>query len=158
MRMGASTYSSLAAVALGAAALLLSVLSIPSALRSEVPAAPSAPVTLDLSLIITGLGPLGGATHHFYNPQMIVARRGNTVRVRVMNQSFASHAIQFEGYGLRTRVLPGGPKGQETISFVADKAGVFAFRCYIPHDPSAGACSPDHETMVGYLVVLDGNR
>lgn len=159
MRMTASTYSAFAAVALGAAALLFSVLSIPSASAPQRPTEPAAPATVDLSLIITGLDPVGGpATHHFYNPQMIVARRGDMVRVRVMNQSFFSHAIEFEGYGVRTGILPGGPKGQETVSFVADKGGVFAYRCYIPFDPRAASCSPDHETMVGYLVVLDPPR
>ena len=159
MRMTGSTSSAFAAVALGAAALLFSVLSIPSAWQPVAPAEPAAPAAIDLSLIITGLDPVGGpATHHFYNPQMIVARRGDTVRVRVMNQSFFSHAIEFEGHGVRTGVLPGGPKGQETVSFVADKGGVFAYRCYIPFDPRTASCSPDHETMVGYLVVLDPPR
>ena len=159
MRMNASTSSGLAAVALGAAALLFSVLSIPSVSRPAAPAVRAAPATVDLTLVITGLGPVGGpATRHFYNPQMIVVRRGDTVSLRVINQTFFSHAIEFEGYGVRAGVLPGGPKGQETVSFVADKGGVFAYRCYIPFDPRTASCSPDHETMVGYLVVLDPPR
>ena len=37
-------------------------------------------------------------------------------------------------------------------------AGVFPFHCYVPHDPATGQCSPDHDTQVGYLVVLDTPR
>ncbi len=159
MQMSASRLATLAAVALGAAALLLSVLSIPSTMQAEIRAASAEPATVDLSLIITGLGQAGEpAKHHFYNPQMIVARRGDRVRLRVMNMSFASHAIEVKGYSVRTGLLPGGPEGQETMSFVADKAGVFPFRCYVPHDPATGTCSPDHETMIGYFVVLDTPR
>jgi hypothetical protein len=145
------------ATTLGAAALALNVLSLPSALPSPQPAPPAA--TIDLSLIITGEGAVGGpAKHHLYSPQMIVARRGDTIRLRVMNQSLFSHAIVFEGYDVRTGVLPGGPRGQEEISLIAGKGGVFPYRCYIPFDPRTGWCSPDHETMVGYLIVLDPPR
>ncbi len=159
MRTNPSNLATLAAVALGAAALLLSVLSLPSATRVEMPTASAGAATVDLSLIITGVGPAGEpARHHSYNPQMIVARRGDRVRLRVMNMTFASHAIEIKGYGARTGLLPGGPRGQETISLIADKTGVFPFRCYVPHDPATGTCSPDHETMIGYLIVLDTPR
>lgn len=159
MRTSASRLATLAAVALGAAALLLSVLSIPTAMQAETPVASAGPATVDLSLIITGLGAAGEpAKHHSYNPQMIVARRGDRVRLRVMNMTFASHAIEVKDYGVRTGLLPGGPRGQEAISFVANKAGIFTFRCYVPHDPTTGTCSPDHEMMIGHLVVLDPPR
>lgn len=156
MRAGGSTYSALAAVALGAAALLLSALSVLPAGRPQATPAPAGPAVVDISLVITGTGAAGEpATHHYYNPSMIVVRRGDRLRIRFMNLTFASHGIEFEGYGVRTGVLPGGPKGQETISFVAGRTGVFRFHCYVPYDPAAGMCSPDHATQVGYLVVLD---
>jgi hypothetical protein len=158
MRSNTSAYSALAAIVLGAAALLLSVLSLPSVGRGP-SAAPPAPAMLEVDLIITGLGAAGeAATHHYYNPSMIVARRGDTLRVRFSNLTFATHGLEFEGYGVRTRPLPGGPRGQETVTFVVDKPGVFRFKCYIPYDPTAGNCSPDHDTQVGYLVVLDAAR
>jgi hypothetical protein len=157
MRTNTSTYSAFAAIVLGAAALLLSVLSLPSTGRAPTPGA--GPATLDVDLIITGLGAAGEpATHHYYNPSMIVARRGDRLRVRFSNLTFATHGIEFEGYGVRTRPLPGGPSGQETVTFVADKAGIFRFKCYVPYDPTAGECSPDHDTQIGYLVVLDAPR
>ena len=146
--MTTSALSTVVAVVLGATALIFNALSVPQ---------PVAPAAVDLSLIITGLGAVGApAEHHFYNPQMVVARKGDTVRLRVMNLSFASHAIQVDGYDARTRILFGGE--QETMSFVATRGGVFPYRCYIPHDPTTGACSPDHETMIGYLIVLDPLR
>lgn len=37
----------------------------------------------------------------------------------------------------------------------ADKAGIFQFACGLPYDPEAGYCDPDHESMVGYLIVLE---
>ena len=157
--MRTSTLSALSAAVLGAAALLFSALSIPSALEPASLPSPTPPAAMELSLIITTLGPVGGrATHHFYDPQLIVARRGDTVRLRVMNLSFFTHAIAIDGYGVRTGLLSGGPRGTETISFVADKGGVFPYRCYIPYDPVAASCSPDHDTMIGYLVVLDQPR
>ncbi|MDR7418607.1 MAG: hypothetical protein QN178_06825 [Armatimonadota bacterium] len=157
MRTDTSAYSALAAIVLGAAALLLSVLSLPSTGRPAAPGA--APATLDVDLVITGVGAAGEpAAHHYYNPSMIVARRGDTLRVRFSNLTFATHGIEFEGYGVRTRPLPGGPAGQETVTFVADKAGVFRFKCYVPYNAAAGECSPDHDTQIGYLVVLDAPR
>lgn len=149
----------LAAMIISMAALVLAALSIPSALGARVPGPPpgpqAGPAVLDFSLLITGVGPPGGVIHHSFNPSMIVVRRGDTVRVRVMNQSFATHGIVFEGFNARTGRLPGGPKGQETISFVANKGGVFPFRCYVPYLPGTGDCTPDHESQVGYLVVVD---
>jgi len=114
--------------------------------------------TVDLSVIITGVGAVGAPKHHFFNPSMIVARRGDTLRLRVMNLTFARHGFEIQGYGVRTKGLPGGPTGQETLTFVANRGGVFQYRCNIPHNPKTGDCSPDHESQVGYLVVLDQPR
>lgn len=154
-----ATSSAWAAMAIAVTALVLSVLSLQTAAPSQTTEPPVGPSAIGLSLIITGVGPAGEpAKHHVYYPQMIVVRRGDRVRLRVMNMTFASHAIEVQGYGVRTGVLPGGPKGQETLTLVAERAGVFAFRCYVPFEPRTGTCSPDHETMVGYLMVLEAAR
>lgn len=146
-----------AALVLGAAAMALSVLAIPSPSRAQRAVPPDAPAAIDLPLVIFNADRVGGsATHHFYSPQMIVARRGDTVRLRVLNQTFFAHAIQIDGYGVRTTVLRGGAR--DTITFVTDRAGVFRYQCYIPYDPATASCSPDHETMIGYLIVLDDPR
>jgi plastocyanin len=160
MRWNTSAYSAFAAIVLAVAALVLGGLSLRSVGRPQARlAGPAGPATVDISVVISGVGAAGEpAKHHYYNPSMIVVRRGDTLRVRFMNLTFASHGLEFEGYGVRTSVLPGGPKGQETITFLADKAGIFRFKCYVPYDPATGMCSPDHDTQIGYLVVLDAPR
>lgn len=151
---GTSKHAAVTAVVLSVAAMVLSVLPGPSVGRAPAPGA--APATLDVDLIITGLGAAGEpGRHHYYNPSMIVARRGDVLRIRFSNLTFNTHGLEFEGYGVRTQPLPGGPKGQQTVTFVADRPGVFKFKCYVPYDPATGDCSPDHDTQVGYLVVLD---
>jgi plastocyanin len=156
--MTAQTSSALAAVVLGAFALVVSALSISSVPQPAQVPPEAAPTTVELSVIITGIGAVGESRHHFFNPSMIVVRRGDTVRLRVMNLTFATHGFEIQGYGIGTGRLPGGPKGQETLTFVANKAGVFKFHCNVPYNPTTGDCSPDHETQVGYLVVLDPSR
>lgn len=137
-------------VSLVAIALTLLVVLAPE------PPAPPPPATIDLSLLITGEGSIGGpALNHLYNPQMLVARRGDTVRLRVMNQSFYRHGIEIVGYGLRSGPLTGGEQASETLSFVADKPGIFVYRCYLPYDPATATCAPDHDTMVGHIVVIE---
>ena len=138
-------------IALVATALSLLALAVPVPARS-VPA----PVTIDLSLLITSSGAIGGeARSHLFDPQMMVVRRGDTVRLRVMNQSFFRHALAIAGYGVRTGELTGGPQGFELVTFTADKPGIFEYRCYLPHDPATATCAPDHDRMVGHLVVVD---
>lgn len=120
------------------------------------PPAPPPPATIDLSLLITGEGSIGGpALNHLYNPQMLVARRGDTVRLRVMNQSFYRHGIEIVGYGVRTGPLTGGEQASEVLTLLADKPGIFAYRCYLPYDPATATCAPDHDQMIGHLVVID---
>jgi plastocyanin len=105
-------------------------------------------------MLITGQGGIGGpATSHLYNPQMLVVRRGDTVRMRVMNQSLFSHALEVVGMNARTKVLAGGDADE--IMFTAARAGIFEYRCILPFDPVAGTCSPDHDAMIGHLVVID---
>ena len=119
--------------------------------------APAPAANIDLSLLIMGQGSIGGpALSHLYNPQLLVARRGDTVRLRVMNQSFYRHGIEIGGYGVRTGPLNGGEQASEVLTFVADKPGIFVYRCYLPYDPAAATCAPDHAQMNGHLVVIDG--
>ena len=137
-----------------AIALSVLTLSLPSP-RSQASATP--PATIALTLLITGRGAIGGpAQSHLFDPQMLVARQGDTVRLRVRNQSFFRHGIEIVGYRVRTGELTGGARGAESLTFRADKPGIFEYRCYLPHDPATATCAPDHEQMVGHLVVIDG--
>ena len=141
-------------VALVAVALSLLTFAAPA---GPVPAPPTpAAVTLDLSMLITGRGAIGGpALSHLYDPQMLVVRRGDTVRLRVTNASHFRHGIEIVGYGVRTGELTSGPRGSETLTFTANKPGIFEYRCYVPYDPATATCSPDHDRMVGHLIVID---
>ncbi len=138
-------------------ALVTSLISIALSLLTVGSAAPPlrpAPAVLDLSLLITSSGTVGGpAETHLYNPQLLVARRGDTVRLRVMNQSFFRHGIEIADYGVRTGELNGGQS--EDVTFTADKPGIFPFRCYTPYDPATATCALDHAHMIGHLVVID---
>ncbi len=137
--------------------LVISLISIALSLLTVGSAAPpprSVPAAIDLSLLITSSGAVGGlAETHLYNPQLLVARRGDTVRLRVMNQSFFRHGIEIADYGVRTGELNGGQS--EELSFTADKTGIFQFRCYTPYDPATATCALDHASMIGHLVVID---
>ena len=140
------------------AALIVALAAIAVSARTLVSPSrmPQAPVRapIDVWMIITGQGGIGGpASHHLYEPQMMVVRRGATVRMRVMNQSLWSHGIEIVGMGVRTKPLAGGEADE--VTFTPGRAGIFEYRCYIPYDPKAGACSPDHDKMIGHIVVLD---
>lgn len=131
-----------------------------SLLSLQAPAAPSTPappVRIDLSMLITGRGAIGGrAVDHLYDPQMLVVRRGDTVHLRVMNQSHFRHAIEVVGYGARTHELAGGQS--DVLTFTAATPGIFAYRCYLPYDPATATCAPDHDHMIGHLVVIEPEK
>ncbi len=143
--------------AVAGTALVIAVIAIALSLLTLGSAAPPprpAPATIDLSLLITSSGAVGGlAETHLYNPQLLVARRGDIVRLRVMNQSFFRHGIEIADYGVRTEELNGGQS--EDLTFTADRSGIFQFRCYTPYDPASATCALDHARMIGHLVVID---
>ena len=137
-----------AALIIALAALAVTARTLVSPVRTPPPA--RAPI--DIWMLITGQGGIGGSSsHHLYDPQMMVVRSGDTVRMRVMNQSLWSHGIEFVGLGVRTKPLAGGEADE--VTFTPDRPGIFEYRCYIPYDPKAGACSPDHDKMIGHIVV-----
>ncbi len=138
-------------------ALIAISLSLLTLLVGAQPAPRPAPAAIDLSMLITGRGAIGGpAESHLYDPQLLVARRGDAVRLRVMNQSHFRHAIEIVDYGVRTGELNGGQS--EDLTFTADKPGTFVYRCYLPYDPATGTCAPDHEEMIGHLVVIEPGK
>src|SRR5574341_724052 len=98
-----SRYASIT-IALAVVAIVFSLV----ALRPAGPG-PAAKLPIDIWMLITGQGGIGGpATSHLYDPQMIVVRRGDTVRMRVMNQSLFRRAIEIVGMNVRTKELAGG--------------------------------------------------
>lgn len=144
---GVSVLTSLVAVA-------LSLLTLTSA---QAPVPSSGPAHIDLSMLITGRGPIGGPSEsHLFDPQMLVARRGDQVTLRVQNQSNFRHGFEIVGYGVHAAEMNGGQS--DAITFTADRPGIFVYRCNVPYDPTTGSCSPDHETMLGHLVVIEGTK
>lgn len=138
------------AVVLSIAAIIIGI----ATLRAGAPAPPVAKAPIDIWMLITGQGAIGGpALSHLYDPQMIVVRRGDTVRMRVMNQSLFSHEIEIVGLGVRTKELAGGDADE--VTFTATRSGIFEYRCVLPYNPATGTCAPDHDKMIGHLVVID---
>lgn len=146
--------------AVAGTSVLLALIAVALSLLTLLAAPPpiiSAPAAIDLSMLIAGQGAIGGpALSHLYDPQLLVARRGDTVRLRVMNRSHFRHAVEIVGYGVRTGELNGGES--EVIALTVDKPGIFSYRCYLPYDPATATCSPDHDRIVGHLVVIEGAR
>lgn len=141
------------ALAASAAAIVLGLLVILG--PASVAPAPAV-ATVDLSLLITTQGPIGGpSVHHLFDPQLLVVRRGDTVRLRAINQSFFRHSIVIPDFRADTGSLEGGEHASGVLTFVADKPGIFVYRCGLPYDPATATCSPDHDTMIGHLVVID---
>lgn len=142
-------------------ALVAIALSVLTLAAPPTPARPlPRPVVIDLSMLMTGQGAIGGpALEHLFNPQMLVVRRGDTMRLRVTNGTHFRHGIEIVGYGVRTGALTGGVQSSELLTFIADKPGIFEYRCYLPYDPATSTCAPDHDKMVGHLVVIEpGSR
>lgn len=145
-------YLAYAALILSLAALVISLVVFGG--RSQPPAAsgPRAPATLKLSMVVATFSGQGVAAHRWY-PTMLVVRRGDTVDLAVGNPDKVNHNFELTGYNLKTGKLT--PGSSRSLRFVADRAGVFLYRCALPHNPATGDCTPDHDLMRGYLIVTD---
>lgn len=78
------------------------------------------------------------ATNFEFDLKEIKVNKGDTVKITLKN-SEGMHAIQFKGYNKEV-------KGDETISFVANKTGEFEYFCSI-------FCGAGHGDMLGTLIV-----
>jgi cytochrome c oxidase subunit 2 len=77
-----------------------------------------------------------------YDPGILRANRGDHVVIEVKSAD-VTHGLFIDGYGLRGTVAPGRDL---RLSFVANRAGRFAFRC-------SEVCGVFHPFMTGTLVV-----
>jgi heme/copper-type cytochrome/quinol oxidase subunit 2 len=99
---------------------------------------------------------------HRWEPPVLVVRKGDKVELTVKNPRSHAHSFVLADFGVDTGRIPGKEEQPDEakrtvmVSFVADKAGVFQFRCGIPFDHEKDDCDADHAYMVGYLVVLEG--
>lgn len=78
-----------------------------------------------------------------WQPNQIVVSQGDDVTLEILGINGAEHPAVIEGYDVSFTVKRGE---LTTVTFTADKAGVFPFRC-ATHQPA----------MVGELIVLPGS-
>lgn len=86
------------------------------------------------------------ATQFAFEPGRLSVNQGDRV-VITLTASDVAHGFYLDGYGLKTRVVPGIA---QRIEFVADRAGKFRYRCAV-------SCGPLHPFMIGELVVSPNN-
>ena len=76
-----------------------------------------------------------------WEPTTIVAKKGDTVALKLINRHADEHGYEIAAFGLKEVV-----EGNKTkdVTFKADKAGIFPIKCHL---------HPAH--VVGQLLVLD---
>ena len=76
-----------------------------------------------------------------WEPTSITAKKGDRVTLRLINKHADEHGYEIAAFGVKEVVA--GDK-TASVSFTADKAGVFAIKCHL---------HPAH--VVGQMVVLE---
>lgn len=74
-------------------------------------------------------------------PESIFAKKGDVVQLRLINKLDAEHGYKIEAFGVEKVVAA---QAAETVTFTADKAGIFPISCQL---------HPPHVT--GQIVVLE---
>ena len=82
------------------------------------------------------------ASQFAYTPGVIHVRQGDTVTLELVSTDVV-HGLYLDGYGLSMTADPGQT---QRLTFRADRAGSFRFRCNI-------TCGAMHPFMIGRLVV-----
>jgi nitrosocyanin len=75
-----------------------------------------------------------------WTPESITAKRGDTVTLTLVNKLDAEHGYEIDAVKVKEVV---GPQKTATVTFKADKAGIFPIKCQL---------HPPH--VAGQLVVL----
>jgi plastocyanin len=114
------------------------------------------------------------ATVHHFVPETIVVNKGDKVKLTVLNLGLHNHGFAIPEYGVDMMVggrnitaergdlgngkihgtATGGPNAR-TVTFVANKAGVFTYMCNLPFNKAANDCNPLHDRIIGQLIVID---
>lgn len=81
-------------------------------------------------------------TNFAFNPNKITVNKGDTVKITFKDDDGA-HNLVIPDYNVSTKLISEG--SQDTIQFIADKAGTFEYFCSVGGHREAG--------MVGTLVV-----
>ncbi len=84
---------------------------------------------------------------YIFNPGFFIVDKGDRVTLKIHDLKGDKHIIEIAAFGVKeTQILRGEEK---SISFVANKAGVFEIKC-------TNHVGPEKEgPMVGYLYVMD---
>ena len=82
------------------------------------------------------------ASSYQYSPAVVKVNPGDHVTLELVSTDVV-HGIYLDGYNLEVTADPGQTK---KLSFTADKAGTFRFRCSV-------TCGPLHPFMAGKLEV-----
>jgi heme/copper-type cytochrome/quinol oxidase subunit 2 len=77
-----------------------------------------------------------------YNPSEVRVNRGDRVTIELVSSDVV-HGLYIDGYDRQVQADPGQP---QRLSFIADKAGTFRFRCSV-------TCGALHPFMIGKLHV-----
>ena len=81
-------------------------------------------------------------TNFAFDPKIITVKKGDTIKI-TFKDTDGAHNLVINGYNVSTNVI--GEGSQDTIQFVADKAGTFEYYCSVGGHREAG--------MVGTLTV-----
>lgn len=76
-----------------------------------------------------------------WEPPSITAKKGDKVTLKLINKLDKEHGFAIEAYGIK-EVVDGNKT--KTVSFTADKAGIFPIQCHL---------HPPH--VAGQLIVLE---
>lgn len=108
------------------------------------------PAKVSLSMVVATFSGQGVFAHRWY-PTMLVVREGDTVELAIANPDDFAHQFELPAFSVKTKIL--NPGESDRVTFVADKVGVFEYRCSLAYNPAQKHCTPDHDEMRGYLIV-----
>jgi hypothetical protein len=91
---------------------------------------------------------------HRWEPNTIIVNQGDTVVLEITNPRKHAHTLSIPAFNVNSEMLE-PREGADTVTFVADTAGVFTFYCGLPYNPDKLYCDPDHNMMTGTLIVLE---
>lgn len=77
-----------------------------------------------------------------FSPATIIVNQGDKVRIKITSVD-VTHSFMLKDFNVNVKLEP---NKTQIIEFVADKFGVFPFRCGVP-------CGEGHRNMTGTLVV-----
>jgi len=86
------------------------------------------------------------ARQYAYSPSELRVSQGDTVTIRLVSADVV-HGLYVDGYNVSVEADPGQTA---TLTFTADKAGSFRFRCNV-------TCGAMHPFMIGKLTIGNNN-